>query len=484
MMRFFARIRATVVRAIGRNLDLLGLWFVMLLLQHFVPVGNILARNDLLPWTAVALSAVAVLRGRPLGAGPHPRLTRRTTEFARYTFMALLAVTPWTLLTLHDAAASWALKDVGLAMGLVVVSAILLGLSVNHNRTAWSPPQGWWSGAFLWAFMCLLLVGSVLSAGFIRHFGGDEVWARAVSAAVVLGASFLGVGLIGGRPRHHRQRVVAGRKDGMRHTRTVFPSILATFGPSVGLGVLFFVLPDLDFSFAFVASLLTIVWGAVIWPPEDPVAIACLLHEVVPIGGNDTPSQATAKPFHLPPEGALRFNPLRIRRTMVAHTWYVPVRASRIADLDDPVRLLWPDPITPPGHHVLGDATFEPDPLTKGPQWDVVTVRIRSQEDTSSIKKGGDGKTRRMVILRAFTEGMLFRRAQLRTYAWDASIPEEAVQVLDATTPTAVLKTGDLIVLSSEGVAHAYEFEVGGPIYWEKSSLGARPPQLPDYVKS
>lgn len=483
-MRLLARLRATVVRAVDRNLDLLGLWFVMLLGQHFVPVGNLMARNDLLPWTMVALSAVAVLRGRPLGAGPHPRLTRRTTAFSRYTFMAMLAVVPWTLLTLHDAAASWLIKDVGLAMGLMVITAILLGLSSSHNRTAWNPPAGWYRGVFLWIFVALVLISGVVGAGVLRHFGGDEVWARAVSAAVVLGASFLSVGLIGGRPRNQRQRVVAGRKDGTRHTRTLFPSFLATFGPSIGLGVLFFVLPDLDFSFAFVASLLVIVWGAVIWPPEDPVAVACLLHEVIPIGGNDSPNEASAKPFHLPPEGALRFNPLRIKRTMVAHTWYVPVRASRIADLDDPVRPLWPDPVTPPGHHVLGDALFEPDPLTKGPQWDVVTIRIKSQEDTSSLKKGGDGKTRRMVILRAFTDGMLFRRSMLRTYTWDQSIPEEAVQVLDATTPTATLKSGDLIVLSSEGVAHAYEFEVGGPIYWEKSSLGARPPQLPDYVKS
>jgi hypothetical protein len=296
------------------------------------------------------------------------------------------------------------------------------------------------------------------------------------------------VGWVGGRAKNHWQRVRAGRKDGRRYSAMVFPSFLAIFGPSIGLAVLLYLLPDLDYRFAFAAALLVIVWGAVIWPKPVPVAVTCLLHEVLPKGGRDVVSPDSAKPFELPPDGSLRFNPLRTKRTRVMHAWYVPVQDSRIADLDDPVKPLWPVPPPSVPYHILGDARFEPDPLTKGAQWDVLTLRIKSQEESSSLADGesGDGAanaaTKRMVILRPFAKGGLFFRSMTRTYRWDPTVPREAVQVLDQTTETATLMDGDVLLLSTEGVAHAYEFEVGAPVYQAPGALNARPPQLGDYV--
>jgi hypothetical protein len=87
-----------------------------------------------------------------------------------------------------------------------------------------------------------------------------------------------------------------------------------------------------------------------------------------------------------------------------------------------------------------------------------------------------------MVILRPFAKGGLFFRSMTRTYRWDPSVPREAVQVLDQMTETATLMDGDVLLLSTEGVAHAYEFEVGAPVYQAPGALNARPPQLGDYV--
>lgn len=480
-MRFFARIRASIARMAQRNIDLIGLWLALLIAQQLVPPTNPLARNDLLPWLALAMSGVGLLRGRLLGPGPHPMLTRRRPEFSGYLHRASLALAPWVIVATHDFARTWKPQDFGVAIGLAIALAVLIGLSAGWDQTAWKPqPSG---GFFNW-LLGLLLIGSVAAGtGVMRHYLGDTQVTRALSAGLLLGMFFVAVGWVGGRAKNTRQRIRAGRKDGRAYKSPVFPAFLAIFGPTIGLGVLFYVLPDLDFRFAFAAALLVVVWGAVIWPQPVPVAVACLLHEVMPVGGRDKFNPDSAKPFERPPDGALRFNPLRTKRTRVMHAWYVPVQASRIADLDDPVKPLWPVPPPAVPYHILGDAHFAPDPLTKGPQWDVLTVRMKSQEDTVAVSEGADAAmTRRMVILRPFPRTGLFRRRMTRTYRWDPRVAKEAVQVLDHTTETATLQTGDVLLLSTEGVAHAYEFEVGAPVYQAPGALNARPPQLGDYV--
>ena len=491
-MRFLTGLRASLTRLIERNLDLIGLWLALVLGQHFVPVGHLLARNDLLPWMALALSGVAFLRGRPLGAGPHPMLTRRRSWLAGYAYSGTLIVTPWVLLAIHDVCRTWDVKDLGLAGGSLIALAVLLGISSEHERTAWNPNAGrdwlvWTAGGIAIGLVAAL-------TGLVRHVAAAPpewlpvvsvgwAWLNEIAVGAMLGLGFVAVGLVSGRTQHQRQRKAAGRKDGLPHRMAVFPMLLAALGPSVGLAVLLLVLPGLDYDFAFVVALLVVVWGAVIWPPRIPVGVACMLHELTPTGGNDNVHAQGAKPFDQPPEGALRFNPLRTKKTRAVYPWIVPVQASRIADLDDPITPLWPQPNSPPTHHVLGEGVFEPDPMTKGPQWNVLTIRLKSQEDTTELSEGSDSKTRRMVILRPFPTG-LFHRNQLRTYKWDIDIPDEAIQVLDSTTEAVNLRDGDVLVISSEGVAHAYEFEIGAPLYEPFDKHRARPPQLPDYVAS
>jgi len=480
-MRFFARIRASLARMGKRNIDLIGLWFALLLAQQLVPPTNPLARDDLLPWLAVAMSGVALLRGRLLGPGPHPMLTRRRPEMSGWLHRASLAIAPWVICFTHDYARTWMPRDLGVATASAIALAVLLGLSAGWDQTAWTPRPG--GGVLTWIGGTLLIGGVAAGTGLLRHYLGDAQVTRAISAGALLGIFFVAVGWVGGRAKNVRQRVRAGRKDGRRYRPPFFPSFLALVGPSVGLGVLFYVLPDLDFRFAFAGALLVVVWGAVIWPQPVPVAVACLLHEVHPVGGRDKVHPDSAKPFEQPPDGALRFNPLRTKRTRVMHAWYVAVQASRIADLDDPVKPLWPVPPPAVPYHILGNATFEPDPLTRSPQWDVLTVRMKSQEDTVAVSEGADAAmTRRMVILRPFPRTGIFGRRMTRTYRWDPRVPQEAVQVLDHTTESATLRTGDVLLLSTEGVAHAYEVEVGAPVYQAPGALNARPPQLGDYV--
>jgi hypothetical protein len=211
--------------------------------------------------------------------------------------------------------------------------------------------------------------------------------------------------------------------------------------------------------------------------------VSCVLHEVIPVGGADSaPAVGQANAFDVPPEGALRFNPLATRRTLVMHPWLVPVRSSRIAELDDPIQPLWDVPPPLASDHVLGEASFEPDPLTKQDQWEVITVRLRGRADMSSVKSG-DSQTKRMVVLRPFPATGRTTRARMATYRWEQNVPEDTIQILDATTQTAELRDGDILLLSSEGVAKAFEVEIGAPVFRFADANAFRPPQLEDYVE-
>jgi hypothetical protein len=57
------------------------------------------------------------------------------------------------------------------------------------------------------------------------------------------------------------------------------------------------------------------------------------------------------------------------------------------------------------------------------------------------------------------------------------------VQTVDANTQRLLLTNGCVIVLSTEGVARAYELEIGAPVYQLNEAINFRPPQLEDYVK-
>jgi hypothetical protein len=211
------------------------------------------------------------------------------------------------------------------------------------------------------------------------------------------------------------------------------------------------------------------------------VAVACLLHEVVPAGGKDEAPDTTAVGFDRPPEGALRLDPLRLRRTRAIHPWLVPVRRARIGDLDDPVRALWDPPRALPGAHILGEAAFEPEDGLQ--QWDVVTIRLAARGDTTRLTED-DAQVRRIVVLRPFPRLGGAGRAAPVTYRWQERLPAESVQVLDATTETCTVIDGDIIVISAEGVARAYEIEFGAPVDASADLAAIRMPQIEDYTKA
>lgn len=474
------RIRISIARAIVANKDLLAVWLLLLLAQHYVPVTHPLGRADLAPWMMISLSAAALLRAQPYGAGPHPMLTPRIAYSDEWLQHAAYALCPWVLLSVHDAARDMSGALAGQAFGLALGVVVLLSIAGVHGRTAWNPDRR------APVLAMVLGGGSILglsaAMGVATRMAEGQPIVRGLALSGLVGLAFLAVGLMAGRVQNHRQRRAAGRKDGSPYRPGLFSAVLATVGPASSLAVVFTILPDLPFNQAYAVSLLVIVWAAVVWPPPGPLMVACVLHEVIPIGGADPIPVDQANPFDVVPSGALRFNPLQTQRTLVMHPWMVPVKSSRIAELDDPIRPLWPT--LPPllTNHILGDCAFEPDPLTKNDQWDVITVRMRGQEDVATVK-GGDAKSRRMVILRPFPAPGTSARSRTLTYRWDTDVPEQSVQILDATTEFAELRDGDIIVLSSEGVASAFEVEIGVPIYRTTDAVAFRPPQLEDYVE-
>ena len=204
---------------------------------------------------------------------------------------------------------------------------------------------------------------------------------------------------------------------------------------------------------------------------------------MIPTGGGDKDTADTALAFERPPSGALRFNPLRTKRILVMHPWLVPVRGARIEQLDDPIQPLWPPPTPFQRHHVLGDASFEPDLLTKRTQWNEISLKMSRRQDVSTVETGA-AQARRIVVLRPYPPPGSRRRRRLATYRWEEVGPKESIQVLDATARMATLRDGDLLVLSSEGVARAYEVELGVPLYTWAEAEAFRPPQLEDYVEA
>lgn len=479
-MRFFRRIRAAVLAQVTRNADLIVLWVLLVVAQQHVPITHYLGRQDLLPWLTLTLSVLALLRGRSLGPGPHPMLTPRVSSNSAWFQRGALVVAPWALLFWYDAGHELSFSKSAIAVGLSLLLLLLLVLGAPHGQTAWRPVRD--TPWFPWVAGSLLFIVTVLTAGAASALLPLDPL-RWVGQSVLLGAMFVGVGLVAGRVQHHQQRAVAGLKGGRRYRPALFPMVLAATGPASGLLVVLLVLGDLPFTQAFVFSLLVLVWGSIIWPAPQPHAVAVMLHEVNPTGGRDLKAIETANPFDKPPEGALRFNPIRSERTRSVHTWLVPVVGSRIEGLDDPIAPLWP--VRPPFRpsHTLGDARFEPDPLTRETQCEVLTVHLKTEEGAADIASG-EVQTKRMVVLRAHIPPGFDHRRRKRTYRWEKVYARDAVQVLDDTVERALLIDGDVLLLSQEGVAHAYEIEVGSPIYRAADAFQFRPGQLEDYVKA
>lgn len=479
-MTFFRRIRAGILAQFQRNWDLLALWLALLIAQQHVPVTHFLGREDGMPWITLALSVVALLRGRSLGPGAHPMLTPRVSTNSVYFQQGAMVVAPWALLLWYDAGRALSVVEAAKAFGASMGVLLLLVLGAPNGQTAWRPVQS--SPWFPWTFGGMFFGFLAVALGLVSRLVPLDV-ARWFAEAVLLGAMFLSVGLVSGRVQHHQQRRVAGLKGGRPYRLGLFSFVLAAFGPSIGLFVLLLVLGDLPFTQAFVPALHVIVWGAIVWPSPQPYAVPVILYEVMPTGGKDIKAVEAANPFDKPPEGALRFNPLRSERTRTAHAWLVPVIGSRIEGLDDPISPLWP--VRPPfrASQTLGDARFEPHPLTRETQTDVLTLHLKSSDGAADLA-GGDVQTKRTVVLRPFVPPGFDRRRDRTTYTWERVHARDSVQVVDSTVERLTLLDGDILVLSQEGVAHAYEVEIGAPIYRAADAFRFRPAQLEDYVKA
>lgn len=474
--------------------DLLLLWAALALAAPLVPVGSPVARDDLLPWMLLTLCLATLLRARALGDGPHPDLTRRRDAWARLARRAGLALVPAALALVTEAvralrATGWemvprsALLLAGVALLLCLLSAGLIALGRARPDTAWAPP-----GPALWPQWLGGGVGLVAAAALFGALSPASGALPAVGLGGLLGLSFFAIGLASGDPEHLRQRQATGRRD----RRPVRPEpllfLIAALGPSlswIGLAWLLGLSATSDFTQAHVIALHVVVWAAALWPREEPTAVACLLHEVIPTGGRDPGPDQAARPFEEHPEGALRVSPLLTQRTRLVHPWVVPVRGPRIARFDDPVRPLWPSPTSPHPFHLLGDARFELDPRTRRAQQDEITVHLGvegGERGWGSLSEE-NAQSWRIVVLRPSAPPGLRRSRLPQLYTWDAKIPTEMVQVIDGRTEKISLRDGDLLLVSAEGVAYAYELEIGAPLFGLGLLSSRRVPQLEDYVK-
>jgi hypothetical protein len=494
------RVAVRSLAAGGRRfgLDLLLWWAVLVFVQPLVPADHPVSTDGVAPWLLVTLAGAAVLRASALGPGPHPMLSPRQDAMGRFVRRVCAGAVPLGLAGLHHAAFRGedrldpaTLEGLALAGAVLLAVPLLLGrLSGDDGRTAWAPPST--RVVLPWATLTVWAVAGGAFAGLLDR------WAAAAGTplgrlldgagpALLMGLGFLVPGLLFGRPVHAAQRRAAGRRDGSPPRPDLFRPLLAFFGPSVGLWAIVQVFPlvsgggGLDYALASVLSLHVLAWAAILWPPPVPVAIQCLLHEVVPTGGADPRAEEAATAFDRPPEGALRLDPVAVAPTRAIHPWLVPVRASRIADVDDPVRPLWERRARPAPEHALGEACFEPDPWTLLPQTREITLHLRAGTDLAAVQ-GGDVQTRRIVVLRPFAPWAPGRRRPWRTYRWEDALPPEARQEVDATTRVLRLQDGDVLVLSSEGVARAFLVEIGAPIFDDNRWALARPPSLEDYT--
>ena len=482
MSRWQLWFRAVAIAA-RDNTDLLLLAGVLVVMPPLVPSAHWLARADLTPWITLAVSAAALLRARRLGDGPHPALTMRTSASGSLLRRAMVALVPWCVLAGWDATRLSDPRLLWVFLALCATCLVLSFVSRAHGETAWAPRPGGSRRATV--LIALALVSVVLGSGELAGRYGS-LFGSTLLFAPAFGVQFLAAGLLDGRMRHLRQRQVAGLRSGGTVQRVTFRMLIAIFGPTISWYAITTMLETVllvrvDFSIAYVVGPFVVAWAAVLWQHGTPVAVGVLLHEVIPEGGNDETPSGAAVAFERPPEGALRFNPRRVRRTRAVFPWVVPVRAARIENLDDPVVPLWPPGRPYPSSHVLGDASFEPDPATGSTQWDVITLRLGSRSDVMSLREE-DAQARRVVVLRAFPRlGAWAHMSQPLTYRWQERVPGECLQVVDATLDLVQLCDGDILVLSAEGVARAYEVELGQPIR-DPSVLFVRPPQLHDYV--
>lgn len=475
---------------LGQQRDLIVLFLVALVAHPLIPVGHWLARDDLLPWTTALVAAVAWLRGASLGAGPvRPLVQRSGGWLARVAYRILGPLTTIVIAVWFDTSSTANLGAVWLVGVVTAALVVVVLLAREHRQTAWDPAGP--ADAVVWVGRGVVLLGGAFALGLgynaLTLVGDMLGW---LPFGVLVGLQYYAIGLAYDSPRAERQRGSAAQQERISRVLPRFRYLLAVLGPAASVSILTLghtlYQGSSGYADGMSVAVLIVAWAYVLWPSPYPVAMHCVLHEVVPSGGRDAGGQVTAASFAEAPVGALRLNPRAVRRLRAIHPWVVPVQDPRLETLDDPVRPLWaPDPPFQ-AYHILGDARFEPAAGTKQPQWDVLTLRISDVTDVGRLADG-NLQQRRLVVLRPFPMSgwrSALRRSIDRTYRWQGRVASELVQHVDATTERLMLRDGDVLVLSTEGVARAYELEVGAPVYSFDEFGGQRPPQLEDYVKA
>ncbi len=480
------RIQYTISRGVESNLDLLIWWVLLIAIQPLVSVDHLLARADLVPWLMFGLAGTVVLRGRRYGDGAHTSLTKRYSSIGLILSKAGMVGSLLALVWWYDLGVGWDVvrtQSVGWVdlvirpVAITIVTLLAIRLSKAHEQTAWNPHGI--PSAFIWSIGTFSIICTAIGIGRLEKLQEDFH-----SESLLLGLAFLTVGLIVGRAQHLRQRLAAGTKDNRAYRPALFNYLFSSLGSAFGLWALYFIQDILGlgdqvtFELAFVPAAFVVAWSGVVWTKPTPIAVTCLLHEIMPAGGGDKAISTTATPFDETPEGALRINPLQIKRILSTHPWLVPVKASRVPELDDPIRPLWPRREPPVPYHVLGGASFEPCPYTNQEQWDEITVRLKGSDDVGAVSGN-----RSIVVLKPFLKPGTPRKKRITTYRWESAVWEASIQHVDATTESLSLENGCIIVLATEGVARAFEVEIGAPVFRLPEAAGFRPPQLEDYVE-
>lgn len=489
-------IRRGVVHA-REDRDLIAVWVLLLSAQPLVPPDSLLGREGLLPWAALTLSVAAALRGRALGAGPHPALPPQRTWLGGLLLRVAGALVPWALL-------AWALAGAELAglpaQGALILApaltAALVGLrwaTWGEGRTAWQPASAVQELLYAVATNGVVVLGALWLGWFQQALGGLLPGLLVLGAW--LGLALLGVGVLLDHPRDRSQRRAAGLQaaPGQRRapwTPNLLPYALALLGPLSGALLVWLAQTMLEaerwreptFTQAFVLSLYGLAWARVLWPRALPLARTVLLHEVIPAGGREAAAlPGRARPFGAPPDGALRIHPLELRRTRVVHPWVVPVVQPSVASAGLPPASPWPTPPTPSTQHVLGHARFELDPQLERAQMERITIRFTHRVPAEGGATG-HGHVQRIVVLRAYPEGVGQARMQ-PTFTWDEPLPADSVQIIDNRTAEATLEDGDIILIASGGRGWLYEVELGVGLEDPFLLEFGRVPQLEDYVQ-
>lgn len=116
------------VALVRSSLDVIGLAWVLVVVQGLVPTGNLLAREDLAPWTCLVTCLVVLLRGGPLGRGPHPQLTERQSTRGRLCRRVALGLVPLALFAWFEFGQTLEEGRAWTAAGVTLGGAVLLVL--------------------------------------------------------------------------------------------------------------------------------------------------------------------------------------------------------------------------------------------------------------------------------------------------------------------------------------------------------------------